>query len=63
MRNHLNSDEKQNYIPIDIVYEPTLDDEKPSACFFAPDVSLAVNCKIKKSRKGKRELMTKRARQ
>ena len=62
LRNYLNSDEKQNYIPIDIVYEPTLDDEKPIACFFAPDVSLAFNCKIKKSRRGKRELLTKIAR-
>ena len=31
--------------------------------FFAPDVSLAFNCKIEKSRRGKRELLTKRARQ
>ena len=34
LRNHLNSDEKQNYILIDIVYEPTLGDEKPIDCFF-----------------------------
>ena len=63
MRNHLNSDEKQNYILIDIAFDPTLDDEKPIDCFFAPDVSLAFNCKIKKSRRRKRELLTKRARQ
>ena len=34
LRNHLNSDEKQNYTLIDIVYEPTLGDEKPIDCFF-----------------------------
>ena len=54
---------KQNYIPIDIVYEPTLDTEKPIEWFFAPDVSLAFNCRLEKSRRGKKELMTKRARQ
>ena len=32
--------ERQDYIPIDIVCEPTLDTTKPIFCFFAPSISL-----------------------
>ena len=40
LRNHLNNGERQDFIPIDIVYEPTLDTTKPIFCFFAPSISL-----------------------
>ena len=36
LRNHLQHFERQDFIPIDIVYEPTLDTNKPIFCFFAP---------------------------
>ena len=61
LRNHLNSKERQEYIPIDIVYETTLNDKNPIHCFFTPDVSLAFNLKIEKTKNGKRELQFKKA--
>ena len=35
LRSNLNYSEKKNLLPIDIVYEPTLNTEKPIECFFA----------------------------
>ena len=63
MRNHLNSDEKQNFVPVDIAYEPTLDDTKEIDCYFAHDISLAFHCKGEKNRKGKQSFETQRVRQ
>ena len=40
LRNHLNSTERKNCIPIDVAYEPTLNDKKPIECFFAPKIYL-----------------------
>ena len=40
LRNHLQYSEKKDLIPIDIVYEPTLDTNKPIFCFFAPAIYL-----------------------
>ena len=34
LRNHLNSTERKNFIPIDIVYEPTLKEKKNNCLFF-----------------------------
>ena len=51
LRNNLNVHEKRDFIPIDILYEPTLDENKKSACFFAPDISLAYVGYIEKTRK------------
>ena len=34
LRNNLNVHEKRDFIPIDIVYEPTLDENKKIECFF-----------------------------
>ena len=38
LRKHLNSTEKHEFIPIDVVYEPTLNESKPIECFFAPEI-------------------------
>ena len=54
LRNHLNSNEKQNFVLIDIVYAPTLDDTKEIQCYFAHDISLAFHCKADKFRSGKK---------
>ena len=50
LRNNLNSFEKKDSIPIDIIYEPTLDENKKIECFFAPDISLAYVGYIEKIR-------------
>ena len=54
LRNHLQSNEKEKIIPIDIIYEPTLNDKKPIQCFFAPEISLGFYTSIEKTRKGKK---------
>ena len=41
LRNKLQYFEKGDLVPIDIVYKPTLDIEKPILCFFAPEITLA----------------------
>ena len=50
LRNNLNSLKKKDSIPIDIIYEPTLDENKKIECFFAPDISLAYVGYIEKMR-------------
>ena len=60
LRNHLNSKERQEYVPIDIVNQPALNKKNPVHCFLAPDVSLAFNSKIEKTKNGKRELQFKK---
>ena len=39
----LKHSEKKNLLPTDIVYEPTLNTEKPIECFFADEIHLAFN--------------------
>ena len=56
LRNHLNSTERKNCIPIDVVYEPTLNDKKPIECFVAPKIYLAFHTTIEKSKNGKKIL-------
>lgn len=41
LRTGLDRNEKKNLIPLDIVYEPTLDKNKPIFCYFAPKICLA----------------------
>ena len=43
LRNHLNSIERRDFIPIDIVYEPTVDEKKNIECFFAPKMFFRVS--------------------
>ena len=50
--NHLNSIERRDFIPIDIVYEPTLDEKKNIECFFTPKNVLEYRSTVEKSRKG-----------
>ena len=54
LRNHLNNGERQDFIPVGIVYEPTLDTTKPIFCFFAPSISLGLHTSFEKNRDGKR---------
>ena len=46
LRNSLKSKEKKYFIPIDIVYKRTLNDQKPIECFFAPKIEMAYNAII-----------------
>lgn len=36
LRTELSRDQKKNLLPLDIVYEPTLDRKKPILCYFSP---------------------------
>ena len=38
-RNHLNSTEGKHFIPIDVVYKPTLNENKAIECFFRTENS------------------------
>ena len=40
LRNYLNSKERKNFIPIDTVYESTLNEKKPIECFYASKIYL-----------------------
>ena len=63
LRNHLNSIERKDFIPINIVSEPTLDDKKPIVCFYAPEIYLGFHTTIEKLKNGKRALNHTGARQ
>ena len=63
LRNYLNSTEKNFFIPIDIVYEPTLNKKNPIVCFFASEISLGYYTSYDKMRKGKKVTDHTRARQ
>ena len=56
LRNNLISSEKKDFIPIDIVYEPTLDENRKIECFFAPDISLVYVGYIDKAINGEKHL-------
>ena len=63
LRSHLNQQEKKDFIPIDIVYEPTLDDTSEIECFFAYDISLAFFAKAEKTVRGEKKTIAQRVRQ
>ena len=63
IRNNLNVLEKKDFIPIDIVYEPTLDENKKIECFFAPDITLAYVGYIEKLRKNEKYMESRITRQ
>ena len=50
--NHLSSTERKDFIPIDVVYEPTLNENKAIECFFTPKIHLAFRTTVEKSKKG-----------
>lgn len=56
LRNYLNSVERKDFVPIDIVYEPTLDDKNPIVCFYCPHIYLGFHTTIEKLKNGKRAL-------
>ena len=49
--------EKTNLIPIDIVYEPTLNTDKPAECFFADEIHLAFNTYYEKMVRGSKKMI------
>lgn len=51
------------YIPIDIVYEPTFDLDKPVFCYFCPQIHLAYRSYIEKLRNGSRYITNATVRQ
>ena len=63
LRNNLNSSEKKDFIPIDIIYEPTLDENKKIECFFAPDILLAYVSYIEKTRNNEKYMESRITRQ
>ena len=63
LRNHLQFKERKNFIPIDVVYEPTLNDKKTIECFYGPEISLGYYVTRDKLRNGKKETEHNKARQ
>ena len=59
LRSHLNQQEKKDFIPIDIVYEPILDDTCEIECFFSYDISLAFFAKAEKTARGEKKQLIK----
>ena len=54
LKNNLQKKEATDFIPIDIVYEPTLDKEKLILCYFSPNIFSAFHTRIEKMKNGKR---------
>ena len=63
LRKHLNSTEKHEFIPIDVVYEPTLNESKPIECFFAPEIFLAYKATIERMKLSKKICINLKVRQ
>ena len=49
LRNHLNSTERKDFIHIDVIYKPTLNENKAVECFFAPKIHLAFRKPLSKN--------------
>ena len=47
LRQSLRFEEKKDLIPSNVVYEPTLNDQKPIECFFVPDIEKVCYTKSK----------------
>ena len=52
LRNHLQFKERKNFIPIDVVHEPTLNDKETIECFYGPEISLGYYVTRDKLRNG-----------
>ena len=63
LRNHLNSKERKDFIPIDVAYEPSLNENKPIWCYYPPKIYLGFHTTVEKSRKGQKILNHTGARQ
>ena len=46
--------ERNDFIPIDIVYDPTLNNKKPILCFYAPQIYLGFHTTTEKLKNGKK---------
>ena len=55
LRSNLKYSEKKNLSPIDIVYEPTLNTEKPIECFFTDEIHLGFNTSYDKFVRGNKK--------
>ena len=53
IRNSLNSKERKDFVPVDIVYEPVLNENKSIECFFAPKIYLGYTTAVERTKKGK----------
>ena len=58
LRVNLKYSEKKDLQPIDIVYEPNLNTEKPIECFFASKINLAFNDYYERIVKGNKKKST-----
>lgn len=56
LRNHLNSKERKDFIPIDVAYEPSLNENKPILCYYAPKIYLGFHTTVENREKDKRFL-------
>ena len=52
IRNYLNFKERKDFVPIDIVYEPTLKENKSIECFFAPKIYFGYTTAVERTKKG-----------
>ena len=48
LRNHLQRGERRDFVPIDVVYESTLDEKKKFFCFFTLHIHLAYHSGVEK---------------
>ena len=56
LRNHLQRRERRDLVPINVVYEPTLDEKKTFFCFFAASIQLAYHSGVEKIQKGQKQM-------
>ena len=63
LRQTFRFEEKKDLIPINIVHEPTLNDQKPIECFFAPEIEKAYCTSFEVERRGKKSLSHRNAKQ
>ena len=54
LSNHLDYVERKDFIPRDIVYEPTLDTKKTILCFYAPNIYLGFHTTVEKFKNGEK---------
>ena len=54
IRNSLNSKERKDFVPIDIVYKPTLKEIKSIECFFAQNIYLGYTTAVERTKYGKK---------
>ena len=63
IRNNLSRKERVEFRAIDIVYEPSLDKDKPIVCYFSPNIHLAYRGYISKIDKGQEKVLNRTVRQ